>query len=412
MIAAEAESSLRGDRYTLQNDSVTDFSQVAIVGNFVPYEEVGVMLTSPCDGSIVEIHILWWEGTSGHPQTIESALRVYEGSTFPNPGTVKMDLEAPTLTPGFFNVFAHMDEAQAVPMDIPVTTGEQFIVTLEFDNPTDVGNGGPSVVRDLDGCVLGRNILKEATGGWMDFCPCVLWAGDVAMRAVVECAAQPGACCTFDEPCEDDVDEENCQAGDQTFFSGMICEEVNCPEPTGACCFGGGCLTDVEENACVNGIGGVYAGHGTDCDDNVCDPGACCQLDGSCSVVLEAECDQPGAVFSGPNTTCDPNPCEQPLGACCLGTYCQGNQYEANCVTATGVWAGPFTNCFTGLCPVCDDGDYDRDGDVDLVDFAWMQRCLGDTGDGLCKCLDLNNDNIVDLSDFELFTIELETAGP
>ncbi|MBW2423114.1 MAG: DNRLRE domain-containing protein, partial [Deltaproteobacteria bacterium] len=47
--------------------------------------------------------------------------------------------------------------------------------------------------------------------------------------------------------------------------------------------------------------------------------GACCALDGGCSVVLAPgdACTAPGE-YQGDGTTCDPNLCPQPAGACCI----------------------------------------------------------------------------------------------
>ena len=74
------------------------------------------------------------------------------------------------MTPGYWNEFRYTDEAQTLPLEVPVSAGQQFYVCLEFYNPTDVGSGGPSVVRDINGCQAGRNVLFAIPGGWMNFC--------------------------------------------------------------------------------------------------------------------------------------------------------------------------------------------------------------------------------------------------
>ena len=129
--------------------------------------------------------------------------------------------------------------------------------------------------------------------------------------------------------------------------------------------------------------------------------GACC-VDGGCLEKLEeAFCeDVLDGVFAGPGVNCEPNPC---VGACCIAAACVAGQTEPNCTSAGGQWSGPLTVCFEGVCPLCDDGDADEDGDVDMHDFAWLQVCFGATGTGDCKCLDMDNDNNVDLDDNQLF---------
>lgn len=58
-------------------------------------------------------------------------------------------------------------------------------------------------------------------------------------------------------------------------------------------------------------------------------------------------------------------------------------------------------------------GDFDNDGDVDLVDFASLQRCFSGTGvmePCECRFLDIDEDGDVDLADFGLF--QANVSGP
>jgi hypothetical protein len=50
-------------------------------------------------------------------------------------------------------------------------------------------------------------------------------------------------------------------------------------------------------------------------------------------------------------------------------------------------------------------GDFDSDGDVDLVDFGQFQLCFGTLADPDCLCADLDGDTDVDLVDFGQFQI-------
>ncbi len=54
------------EEVVVRNDSVDSFGMVTIVGDFIPGEEAGARLESPCDGEIVAVQIVWLEGTPGH----------------------------------------------------------------------------------------------------------------------------------------------------------------------------------------------------------------------------------------------------------------------------------------------------------------------------------------------------------
>lgn len=405
----------------VKNDSVAEGGEAVIVGDFNAGEMAAVTLTSPCNGAIVEVQVLWLAGDPGAVETLEENIWIFNVATPSgggvHPGPVLLQLEGPVMSPGYLNVFRYLDEGGTMPINVPVTSGQRFLVAFEFGVPTDVLNGSASVVRDLDGCQGGKNWLYGSLGGpiqWYNFCAYPLWLqGDLVIRVKVDCPDPTGACCEFDASCNDNVEQDECQSGGQTFFVNQECLEVTCPPPTGGCCLGGACYQNIEQSLCES-AGGVYAGDGTDCNDGVCEPGACCTILGECSEVIEVQCAASGGTFQ-PGGTCDPNPCEQPTGACCVsGTFCFPGQEEATCVAGGSVWAGPFTQCFPGLCPICDDGDANQDGYWDLQDFRKFQVCFDSAagGTGACKCLDMDNDNDVDLDDLTSFVAKLLNGGP
>ncbi len=43
------------EEVVVKNDSVVDFGDAVIVGDFIPGEHAGARLTSPCDGTIVAV---------------------------------------------------------------------------------------------------------------------------------------------------------------------------------------------------------------------------------------------------------------------------------------------------------------------------------------------------------------------
>jgi len=416
----------RGEDILVKNDSIVDFGYAVIVGDFIPGEQAGARLTSPCNGTIIAVHVLWLEGQLGNPPSLEEAIHIYDGGTFPQPGAELALLEGPVLTPGYWNAFQYLDEEQQIPLQVPVTAGQRFYVTLEFANETDVGHGGASVVRDTDGYHSGCNVLYGYIPGygwhWWDFngFPVYL-AGDIAIRAVVHCPGATGACCHADGTCTNAVEQSGCQAFGDVWHEGLTCAQITC-NPRGACCRNNGCLQLVEQSLC-QAINGVYAGDGTNCNDNVCVPGACCVLEtGDCLQLFEFQCAAIGGSFQGHGTSCDPNPCPQPQGACCVDIFCIPGQLEASCTSAGGEWAGAWTTCadndHNGVADVCENpcvgqtlGDANCDGNVDGFDIQPFVQAMTDPGaweaahpdcDLLCVCA-LNGSGAVDGFDIQPF---------
>ena len=344
-LAALLVPSAGAEEIVVKNDTVPDDGGTAvIVGDFIAGEEAAAWLTSPCDGTIVAVQIFWLEGTPGHGQSLEQAIHIYNGGSFPSPGSELALLEGPVMTPGYLNEFRYLDEAQTMPLSVPVTAGQNFVVSFEFYNPTDVGNGGPSVVRDINGCQSGRNALYAIPGGWLNFC--LFLGGDLGIRAVIDCPGVTGACCRGDGSCENEVEEADCLGTFDDWYEGQSCAEITCPDPIGACCNGtGGCINYQTQATCETVLSGIYAGHATLCADDVCDLGACCLPNGDCEDVVAAACLDDGGAFEGPGTTCATTDCPQPTGACCIGTNCFANQTEEDCTSFSGDWLGAGTDC-------------------------------------------------------------------
>lgn len=360
---------------TIQNDTFEAGQEANLFADFTFGEQAAVWLTSPCDGNIVAVQIGWFWDQDNFPdpgQTLEESIFIYQGATFPNPGSVLQELVGPVLTPGGLNEFRTIDENET-PLSVPVSLGQTFVVALEFANDTDVENGTASVFSDVNGCNSGTSAVFSFV--WFDLCPLLVTKGNIVIRAVVDCAEPPGACCDAAGGCADNVDQANCQAPGQTFFGGQACTSVTCPEPTGACCGNtGGCLNDVTQSFCQG---------------------------------LE------GALFAGPNTTCESGICG--LGACCIGTSCAADQTDAGCTGFGGNWQGPLTTC-SPVDPCvsnCALADINCDGSVNLLDFATFSRCFGEPvaspppacSTAEAELSDLNTDGIVNLLDFGIFAL-------
>jgi hypothetical protein len=263
-------SSALADEIVVKNDSLVDGGSVNICPCFEAPEEAAVWLTSPCNGNIVGIQIFWKSFFGGAPQSIEDAIMVYQGGTFPQVGPVKKELLAPLLSDGGLNEFRYEDDNQTVPISIPVTAGETFVVSLRFfnDNANDLSAG--TVVSDNDGCQAGRNTVKVNGTTWQSACSLGV-SGDWVIRAIIECSTSPtGAVCLPDGSCADGLTEDEAIAlGGQFRGVGSECASVSC---VGACYVPatGACLQF--DAATCTAIGGDWQGPGTtDCNPCVAD---------------------------------------------------------------------------------------------------------------------------------------------
>ena len=75
-------------------------------------------------------------------------------------------------------------------------------------------------------------------------------------------------------------------------------------------------------------------------------PGACCRIDGTCTVVTEPECSLP-SVWQGGGTSCSPGPCQS--GACCFIAACEVYTSD-ECAAHGGSWQGSGTACDPDPC--------------------------------------------------------------
>ena len=109
------------------------------------------------------------------------------------------------------------------------------------------------------------------------------------------------------------------------------------------------------------------------------------------------------------------------LGGCLVdadchdGLFCNGEEYcdvDLLCRSGTPPCAVGF-GCeeSLGVCIQYSDGDFDADGDVDLLDFGDFQNCFGKPGVGECQSGVLGGENgIVDMEDYLIF--EQLLSGP
>lgn len=262
----------QGDEITVQNDSLGNGGTAAICPCFVASEEAAVWLTSPCDGNIVAIQIFWRSLLGGAQPSLEDSIIVYNGGNFPNPGTVKDSFLGPALQDGGLNEFRYEDENQTIPISIPVSAGEEFVVSLRFFNTNNNNQLLPSIASDSQGCQPGKNAVKVNGAVWLNACALGV-SGDWIIRAVIDCGGEPiGAACLPDGSCMDGLTEA--QAVD---------------------------------------LGGVWNGAGSDCSSAQC-LGACfIPATEQCVQFDSATCDLVGGIWAGPGTTDCVNPCPADL---------------------------------------------------------------------------------------------------
>ena len=80
--------------------------------------------------------------------------------------------------------------------------------------------------------------------------------------------------------------------------------------------------------------------------------GACCLPDDTCQLLTSNQCAQAGGTFAGVGTTCIPNPCQPPVGACCLTSGVCQELTQVECTALGGTYNGDGSVCSPGLCPV------------------------------------------------------------
>ena len=178
---------------TVQNDSLGDGGAGTIEAGFVANEKAAAWLTSPCGGNIVAVDVFWRSFFGTAPLTIEDSVDIYRSGTFPVPGDLAQEIGGPALTDGVLNEYRYLDENNTIPLIVPVSQDETFVVALTFADAPDP-TLGPSVVIDEDGATPNANAIYASLGGgaYQWFANTSLGVnGDWVIRAVVDCQSVP-----------------------------------------------------------------------------------------------------------------------------------------------------------------------------------------------------------------------------
>jgi hypothetical protein len=167
-----------GQEVVVKNDSVTDFSEAAILPGFVSGEKAAAWLTTPCKGHIVRVQILWLSLFGGTGDSLQESIEIFQAGSFPTPGSQLLELLGPLMVDGALNEFT-------VPFPIAVDQNQTFVVSFKFfAAPPALG---PSVVTDTDNCQAGKNgIFAIPPSDWLNSCSLGV-SGDFVIRAVVDC---------------------------------------------------------------------------------------------------------------------------------------------------------------------------------------------------------------------------------
>ncbi len=178
---------------TVQNDSLTNFGTAVIQAGFVVGEKGASWLTSPCDGDIVAVQIFWLSASGATGQLLGQSIDIHRSGTFPTPGALAEQVNGPLLTDGVINEYRFLDDNSTVPLIVPVTNNETFVVAYTFSETP--GSGGASLTTDTNGIHVGRNSIYAWLGGttfiWLSSESLGL-TGDFVIRAVVDCQAGGG----------------------------------------------------------------------------------------------------------------------------------------------------------------------------------------------------------------------------
>lgn len=411
-VSLAADSRVFAAEVEVKNDSFTAPGASNIQTGFDANEVAAAWLTAPCNGNIVALRIFWRSADGSTGQSLEQSITVYDGDTgiFPIPGTQLLFLEGPVLTDGVMNEFRFIDEQNTIPISIPVTAGQTFVVAFRFDSDP-FPFFGPSVCTDVgSGCQAGRNAIGPT---WVNACSLGV-TGDFIIRAVVDCAEPTGACCLPNGTCNPATTSSGCSTLGGTYLgAGSFCE--NCPV---ACCFPPDTCLDLSPADCALIPDSVASPAGSKCATFNCFPmGACCLPSGGClGPVSPDDCAASGGNYQGDDTTCGGVSCPQPTGACCLSNGNCLPLSQSNCGSIlNSVWRGPGTNCadanMSGRADWCESpcslrGDLSGDGLRDAADIQGFVRGYikqGVAGSPPFDCIDMNDDNVLNAADVALF---------
>lgn len=242
----------------------------------------------------------------------QGAVRVYDpetgaflGEPIPLTATLSSGMATATFGPSGHLFVSHVMDGQPgyiSEYDIPDLASGTWLGVFATQT---VPGSGSGAAREI----IFKPLLGDANGDW---------DRDLADFAALQRAfGGPGVTpanyndLTFDFDRDGDVD-----ADDFPEFAKRMTPPKDWSAPTGPCCLpDGGCTENTTARECVVDLGGSWLGSAATCADDCPAFGACCDpIDGSCSVLTEAQCAAYDGTYQGDATTCG-------VDACPFGRY-------------------------------------------------------------------------------------------
>ncbi|REK10930.1 MAG: PEP-CTERM sorting domain-containing protein [Planctomycetota bacterium] len=172
---------------------------------FVPFEadmRMATRMTSPVDGTIVGVQLLWGSGFGTAAPAQQTAIRISDtvplsgGPSILLPGAVLATIDAPVLIDGGANEFRFLDPGtNLIPLSVPVSAGQHFFVDLESPEPPDAPF--PGLLRGNSPGLQNFMAIPSARpgpslDGWWDTIA-VHGPPAYAMRAIIEPVPEPSS---------------------------------------------------------------------------------------------------------------------------------------------------------------------------------------------------------------------------
>jgi hypothetical protein len=155
-------------------------------------------LTAPSDGTIVGVQIFWGSTDGNAPPSQEAAISIYGPSGVEHPDVILpaalATISSPLLQDVGLNEFRFLDPTtNLIPLNVPVSAGEDFFVSLQLANASGFQSNVPGLRMDADGYVEGRNWGRAGGGPWLDWPAGVTGGGDFGIRAIIQPVPEPSS---------------------------------------------------------------------------------------------------------------------------------------------------------------------------------------------------------------------------